>query len=190
MISKSYLVTLALLLAAACGDDSGTTGTVGADMDTGDGSTVESIVMDIEPIVDSWTVPQDNPAFDGSQSSLFCRFATNPLALLYTVQYVNAESPPLEFTISWDPGNFGGEREPVPDRGRFPGGENYIPGYDAGLVGPDYFVRVSGSGTQCGLDPGCGADSAVAMEAEARLREVGGICRITIDVAPDVQPTP
>ncbi|MEM1416467.1 MAG: hypothetical protein AAGH15_16270 [Myxococcota bacterium] len=185
MTFERLVLALVLTLLAGCSSSGEDRDLAVDDMGMSDAGMGGSIVLDLTPMVDSWTVPQDNPAFSGSRSSLFCRFAADPRALRYTFESINPDSPPLEFTISWDPGNFGGEPEPVPDRGRFPAGENYIPGYDAGLVGTDYLIEISGAGTQCGLDPGCEADSQVAMDAEERLRGVGGSCRVTIDIAPE-----
>ncbi len=79
-------------------------------------------------------------------------------------------------------------REPVPSPGAVALGEELIPGYDRGVVGPDYIVAVAQAGCQGAPGAGCALNGETTLATEANLRDIGGTCRVTIEVDSDLQP--
>ncbi len=142
----------------------------------GDGTdnTIGAKLFDVTDLrVKSYDVEQANPRFLGSSTVLFGTFPTDPLAIRYTVRYVNPDAPALEYEVSWAPG------EPVPDPAAVLGADNVVPGYVDGIVGGEYFIRVSSAGCQGG--DACALDGETTLRHEERLRDVGGMLSVRID---------
>jgi hypothetical protein len=119
------------------------------------------------------------PIYSSVATMLFGTFPTDPLAIQYTVEYINPNAPAFEATASWSGLNIGGVREPVPDV--FAVGKDIVPGYVDGVVGPDYFIRIAGSGCQSGVGGPCEPGTESTLNTESNLRAFGGKLKVTID---------
>jgi hypothetical protein len=178
---------ISLVLTSGCdsianmGGD-GMDGGDGSGGDDGTGDLIDAKIFDVDMQVMSWdTSSESSPQFSSVASMLFGTFPTDPLAVGYTVQYIDPENPALQATASWEARNIAGLRAPVPDT--FAVSAGVVPGYVDGIVGDEYFIRVAGSGCQGGTAGNCrlGTESTNAMESLLRDIRATGTLRVTVE---------
>lgn len=162
------------------GDGSGN-GSGGGD-NQNDNSGLGAKIFDLELRVDSFDVEQSSPNQVGSSSMLFGTFPVEPLTTMYTVEYTNPNSPPLEFSVSWRPG------EPIPRRIFVTAGDLVISGYDEGIAGGEYYVQVSQAGCAGAVGGGCELGGETTLAHEETLRNTGGTARVRVDLGQPLQP--
>lgn len=125
------------------------------------------------------TSDPDVPIYSSVASVLFGTFPTDPLAVQYTVEYINPDLPSFEASATWSGKNIDGVHDPVPPP--FDQSEGVVPGYDGGIVGPDWYIRITGEGCQSGAGGACQPGTESTLATEMKLRAIGGKLKVTID---------
>ena len=177
-----FVVLMSLALASACSGDpdpgvggGGAGGGGGGGGAGAGGGLIDAKIFTVPLQVKSYdTSDESTPIYSSVATMMFCTFPLDPLAVRYTVEHVNPEYPLSYFTESWNAG------DPLP--ASLLVSEGIIGGYDAGIVGGEYFIRVTGQGCQSGAGGACtlGSDSTLAVESF--LKEIRQTSTLTVTI--------
>jgi hypothetical protein len=174
-------------LAFGCGDAAGS-GNGGAGGSGGSGASaggggaggaggglIDAKIFTVPLQVQSYDTSDENtPIYSSVATMMFCTFPLDPLAVRYTVEHDNPEYPLSYFTESWNAG------DPLP--ASLLVSDGIIGGYEAGIVGGEYFIRVTGQGCQSGAGGACTLGSESTLAAESFLKEIRQTSTLTVTI--------
>lgn len=145
--------------------------------DIEDGGLLDAKIFNVDMQVDSWdTSDPESPQYSSVASMLYGTFPIDPEAVTYTAVHVNPESPALDSEGTWEAG------ERIPEVFAIPQG--IVAGYDEnGIVGGEYFLRVTGGGCQSGADGACQPGTESTLATESLLRDVRTYSTLTITIS-------
>ncbi len=173
----STLMAMLCLSSTSCvdpadGDDTDTA--------TSDGL-IDAKIFQVDMRVDSFdTSSADTPQFASVASILYGTFPVDPLAVEYTVEFERMDVEGQDIAGSWLQG------EPIAEVFALGAGAveaNFWAGYDGGISGGEYYVRLTSSGCQSGADGECQIGTESTLATESTLRDVRQQSTLTVTIS-------
>lgn len=125
------------------------------------------------------TSDPESPQYASVGTLFFATFPVDPLAVSYTVDFVRTDYEGGNFSGTWR------QNEYIANVFAITPGlieRNIWPGYDAGIVGGEYYVKLIGGGCQGGADGDCKVGTPSTIEKEDVLREVRRHSTVTVTI--------
>lgn len=174
-------ICLMSFLAFGCSDavdsgDAGAGGIGGGGAGGNGGGLIDAKIFTVPLQVNSYDTSSDEPPiiYSSVTSMMFGTFPLDPLAVRYTVEHANTKFPLSDFTESWNAG------DPLPASLLISDG--IVGGYEAGIVGGEYFIWVTGEGCQSGVGGACQPGTESTLATESRLKEIRQTSTLTVTI--------
>lgn len=179
-VSKHVIPTLAVvacLSSAGCADPADSDDT---DSSSSDGL-IDAKIFQVDMRVDSYdTSSPDTPQFASVAWVLYGTFPVDPLAVEYTVEFERMDVEGQDVAGSWLQG------EPIAEVFALSAGAieaDFWAGYDGGISGGEYYVRVTSGGCQSGAGGECQVGTESTLATESTLRDVRQQSTLTVTVS-------
>ena len=143
--------------------------------DAGEEPILGAKIFEVDLQVDTFdTSDPEVPQLESASVMLFGTFPLDPEAVEYHAEWDYPVAPHLSKSGSWKPG------EPVPET--FANGGAFIPGWEDGVVGGEYFLILTATGCQSGTSGSCEVGSEWAATIESNQRDVRSASTLTITI--------